>query len=100
MSSFMTPSAARATMNYTLEKAAGPRPKKSMRAAGKRFVPLLATEKGNVIKATVAITISSMATLVAPVLIIRAIDTYIRPRQGEGLLRAALLVLAIYVAGA
>jgi ATP-binding cassette subfamily B protein len=87
-------------MNYTLDKSAGPRPKKPMRAAGKRFVPLLASEKGNIIKATVAITISSVATLVAPVLIIRAIDTYIRPKHSEGLLGAAFLVLAIYVAGA
>ncbi len=97
----MTASAARATTKYTLEKALpGAGPKKSLRETGKTFLPLLATEKPNVIVAVVAIVISSLATLVAPVLIIRAIDTYIRPKHGQGLLSAALIVLAIYVAGA
>jgi ATP-binding cassette subfamily B protein len=87
-------------MNYTLEKSAGPRPKKSLRESGKTFVPLLAAEKSSVIKAVVAIVISSVATLVAPVMIIHAIDTYIRPKHGQGLVEAALLVLAIYLTGA
>src|SRR5580693_4457954 len=88
----MTPSAVRATTNYTLDKSAGFAP-------GKAFVPLFAGEKANVIMAVVAISISSIATLVAPVLMIRAIDTYIRPRHGAGLLTAAAIILAIYVAG-
>lgn len=98
----MTPSAARATTNYTLDKSAGFAPgkaKKSLRETGKTFVPLFAGEKANVIMAVIAISISSIATLVAPVLMIRAIDTYIRPRHGAGLLTAAAIILAIYVAG-
>jgi ATP-binding cassette, subfamily B, bacterial len=96
----MTASAAQATTKYTLEKSAGPRPKSSLRAAGKRFAPLLASEKANIIKAVVAISISSIATLVAPVMIIRAIDIYIRPKHSQGLLAAAFLVFAVYLVGA
>ncbi len=97
----MTASAAPATTKYTLEKALpGARPKKSLREVGKRFLPLLAGEKSNVIAATVAIVISSLTTLIAPVLIIRAIDTYIRPKHSQGLLGAALVVFAIYTFGA
>jgi ATP-binding cassette, subfamily B, bacterial len=98
----MTPSAVRATTNYTLEKSALPVPgrqKKSLRETGRTFVPLFAGEKINVIVAVVAIVLSSIATLVAPVLMIRAIDTYIRPKNGAGLLGAAAVILAIYIAG-
>lgn len=96
----MTASAVRATTKYTLEKASfGPRPKKPLRETFGKFLPLLAQEKGNVIVATIAIVVNSLATLIAPVLIIRAIDTYIRPKHSQGLLGAALLVFAIYLAG-
>lgn len=96
----MTASAVRATTKYTLEKAAlGAGPKKSLRETLKTFTPLLAREKGNVVAAAVAIVISSLATLFAPVLIIRAIDTYIRPKHQAGLLGAAFVILGIYVAG-
>ena len=77
----------------------GSGPKKSLRDTGKRFVPLLAAEKSNVILAFAGIVISSITALVAPVMIIRAIDKYIRPRQGNGLIAAALLVFAVYLAG-
>ena len=87
-------------MNYTLEKSSGPKPGNSLRLAGKTFLPLLASEKPNVTKALVAILVSSAATLIAPVLIIRAIDRYIRPKNIQGLLTAALLVFAIYLGGA
>jgi ATP-binding cassette subfamily B protein len=87
-------------MKYTLETKMGPRPKRSLRESGKKFLPLFATEKKSFIAAVVAITLSSMATLVAPILIVRAIDTDIRQKNMHGLLISAALVLAIYVTGA
>jgi len=42
---------------------------------------------------------SSGATLVAPILIGRAIDTYVRLNDTQGLLRSALLLLAVYLVG-
>src|SRR5580692_10856513 len=101
MSNSTTPSAVRATTKYTLEtagSAAGkaPRPKRSLRESGRKFIPLFAAEKTPFIAAVAAIVTSSAATLVAPVLIVRAIDTDIRQKNMHGLLISAALVLAIY----
>src|ERR1035441_3606612 len=103
MSSSTTPSAARATMKYTLEIGQGPRQnqkRKSFRELTRRFVPLFADEKRPFSAAVVAITLSSIATLVAPIFIVRAIDTDVRLKTFHGLLMHSLLVLAIYVTGA
>jgi ATP-binding cassette, subfamily B, bacterial len=86
-------------MKYTLETGMGPRPKRSLRESGKKFLPLFATENRSFIAAVVAIVLSSVATLVAPILIVRAIDTDIRQKNMHGLLISAALVLAIYVTG-
>jgi ATP-binding cassette subfamily B protein len=87
-------------MKYTLDTTIGPRPRRSLRESGKKFLPLFATEKKSFIAAVVAITLSSIATLVAPILIVRAIDTDIRQKNMHGLLISAAIVLAIYVTGA
>jgi ATP-binding cassette subfamily B protein len=86
-------------MKYTLEAGARPQ-KRSLRESGKKFLPLLATEKSPFIVAVVAIVFSTVATLVAPVVIVRAIDQDIRGKNLHGLLIASLIVLAIYVMGA
>src|SRR5580692_4638678 len=99
MSSSTTPSEARATMKYTLETAKGPGKKRSLRESGKKFLPLFATEKKPFIAALSAIVISSVATLVAPVIIVRTIDTDVRLKNTHGLLISALFVLAIYITG-
>src|SRR6202040_2988580 len=46
-----------------------------------------------------AIILSSSATLVAPVIIVRTIDTDIRLKNTHGLMISALFVLAIYITG-
>lgn len=99
MSSSSTPSAAPATMKYTLDTGRAPRQPASLRSGIKRFVPLVAGEKRQVIIAVLAITFSSVASLVAPVLIAHTIDTYIRVGDSSGLLRFSFLVLAVYFAG-
>src|SRR6476660_2173239 len=99
MSSSSIRSAAPATMKYTLDSGKSPRPPASLRSGIKRFVPLVADEKRNIIIAVAAITISSVASLVAPVLIAHTIDTYIRLKDASGLLRFSLLVMAVYAAG-
>jgi ABC-type multidrug transport system fused ATPase/permease subunit len=86
-------------MKYTLNSGRGPRQPASLRSGIKRFAPLVAGEKPQVIIAVAAITISSVASLVAPVLIAHTIDTYIRLNDASGLLRFSLLVLAVYLAG-
>lgn len=86
-------------MNYTLNKSGGPPRKKSLREASRKFLPLLAAERANITVALIAMLLNSMATLIAPVLIIRAIDRYIRPKDSDGLIATGFIVLAIYVAG-
>jgi len=86
-------------MKYTLESGRSQRAPASLRSGIKRFLPLIAGEKRNVIIAVAAITLSSVANLVAPVLIAHTIDTYIRLKDPSGLLRFSLLVMAVYCAG-
>jgi len=86
-------------MKYTLDSGKSPRPPASLRSGIKRFVPLVAEEKRNVVIAVATITFSSVAALVAPVLIAHTIDTYIRLKDAGGLLRFSLLVMAVYAAG-
>jgi ATP-binding cassette subfamily B protein len=86
-------------MKYTLDSGKSTRPPASLRSGIKRFVPLVADEKGNVVIAVATITFSSVASLVAPVLIAHTIDTYIRLKDAGGLLRFSLLVMAVYAAG-
>jgi len=86
-------------MKYTLETAKGPRQKRSLKETLRKFLPLFATEKKPFIAAVFAIVISSVATLVAPVIIVRTIDTDVRLKNTHGLLISALFVLAIYITG-
>jgi ATP-binding cassette subfamily B protein len=99
MSSSSTRSAAPATMKYRLENSQTPRQQNSLRRGIQRFAPLIADEKRNLFIAVAAITLSSVASLVAPVLIAHTIDRYIRIRDASGILKFALLVLAVYSVG-
>jgi ATP-binding cassette subfamily B protein len=87
-------------MKYKLETKQGPGQKRSLWESGKKFLPLFATERASFIAALVAIVLSSIATLVAPVLIVRIIDTDIRLKNFRGLVISSLFVLGIYLAGA
>src|SRR5690349_10972259 len=105
MSSSTTLSEVRATTKYTLSTAGAPasgmapRQKRSLREQGAKFLPLFATEKKGIVAAVIAIVWSSLATLFAPVLIVRAIDTDVKSGNMHGLLISALLVFLIYVTG-
>ena len=87
-------------MNYKIETTNRPQPKRSLREVSKNLIPLFAAEKSRFIGAVAAIVLSSVATLVAPVIIVRIIDTDIRLKNARGLLISSLVVLAIYVMGA
>src|SRR6185295_2569878 len=99
MSSSSTLSAAPATTKYTLNSGKTPRPPASLRSGIQRFAPLVADEKRYLVVAVIAITLSSVASLTGPVLIARAIDTYIRLKDANGVLTSSLLVLAVCVVG-
>ena len=86
-------------MKYKLENTKPFGVKGSFRAGLKRFVPLAAGERRHILVALIAMLTSSCATLLAPVIIGRAIDTYIRLKNTHGLLMSALVLLAVYSAG-
>lgn len=87
------------SMKYKLETTKAFGAKRTLRAAAKRFAPLVVPERGHLAIAVVAMLVSSGATLVGPIIMSHAIDTYVRLKDGHGLLIAALLLLAVYLAG-
>ena len=87
------------SMKYKLETATTTGGKRSLRAGIKRFEPLIFPERGNLAVAVAAMLVSSGATLVGPVIIGRAVDTYVRLKDGRGLLLSSILLLAVYVIG-
>ncbi|MEQ1869217.1 MAG: ABC transporter ATP-binding protein [Vicinamibacterales bacterium] len=95
----MTPSAAPATTNpYTLSSARGQQDAGILEAL-QRLAPLMAGERRRLTIAFVATLVASGSALVAPVIISRAVDTYIRNRDFPGVLQQAGLLLLSYLAG-
>jgi ATP-binding cassette subfamily B protein len=86
-------------MKYKLETTKAPGAKRSLRAAIQRFVPLIIPERGYLAVAVAAMLVSSGATLVGPVIIGRAVDTFVRLKDSRGLLLSSVLLLAVYVIG-
>ncbi len=87
------------SMKYKLETTKAFGAKRSLRAGIKRFAPLIRPERGYIAVAMAAMLVSSCATLIGPIIIGRAVDTYIRLKDGRGLLLASILLLAVYVIG-
>lgn len=85
-------------MKYKLELAQRPR-KRSLREYTEKFLPLFAGEKGASISALAAIVLTSLSSLIAPVLISRIIDKDIQGKNLHGLTLDSLVVLAVYAAG-
>jgi ATP-binding cassette subfamily B protein len=86
-------------MKYELEAAKGFGTKGPLRVAVKRFVPLIVPERGPLAVAVAAMLVSSGATLVGPVIIGRAVDTYFRLKDSHGLLVSSVLLLGVYLIG-
>jgi ATP-binding cassette subfamily B protein len=87
------------SMKYKLETTKAPSGKRSLRAGIKRFAPLIVPERGSLAVALTAMLVSSSATLVGPVIIGRAIDTYVRLKDSHGLLLTSVLLMAVYAIG-
>jgi ATP-binding cassette subfamily B protein len=85
-------------MNYTLSKPSRPGAV-PLRAGVQRFVPLMTGEQKSVTISMVAILCSSLASLIAPVIIGRTVDTYIRAKDGHGLLISSFVLIAVYLVG-
>jgi len=86
-------------MKYTLSTSRGPRAKGTLSSGVKKFVPLMAGERSNVIAAAVGILVSSTAQLLAPVIIGRTVDRYVATRDSPGLAQHSLLLMLVYLTG-
>ncbi len=96
----MTPSEAPVTTNpYRLSSAQGQQRSASVGAALKRLAPVMADQHPSIVAAFVATIVAAGVALVAPIIIGRTVDTYIRNRDFAGVVRAAGLLLACYLAG-
>src|SRR5580700_1479800 len=87
------------SMKYKLETTSALGEKRSLRAGIKRFAPLIVPERGYIAVAVAAMLVSSGATLVGPIIIGRAIDSFIRQKDSRGLLLSSFILLAVYLAG-
>jgi ATP-binding cassette subfamily B protein len=96
----MTPSEAPATTNpYALGRRPDHESTVTLGGAFARLGPLMAGERGRVATAFAATVISSGSTLLAPVIIARAIDMYMNNSDFAGVLRSALVLLGAYLVG-
>lgn len=96
----MSRSEAPVTTNYyTLNKPASPQQKATFATAVRRFVPLLADEKRSVAIAFATTLVNAGSSLLAPVIIGRAVDMYIQSGNFTGVLQSAALLLVIYACG-
>jgi len=86
-------------MKYKLETTNPFGGKRSLRAGIKRFVPLIVPERGYLAVAVAAMLVSSGATLVGPIIIGRAVDTFVRLKDSRGLLLSSVILLAVYAIG-
>jgi ATP-binding cassette subfamily B protein len=96
----MTPNEAPATTNpYRLSSARAQQGSASVGAALTRLAPVMADQRRSIVTAFVATIVASGASLVAPIIIGRTVDTYIRNRDVTGVLRSAAMLLLAYLAG-
>ena len=88
-------------MNYSLTKTDIKKEKEKgvLSTAWKRLVPLMAEEGGAVTIAIVAILISSVATLVVPILIAHIVDVYMVGKNFHGVVFFAGILLLIFLVG-
>ena len=87
------------SMKYKLETSKTPGGKRSLWVGVKRFVPLVVPERGPLAVAAAAMLVGSTATLIGPVIIGRAVDTFVRLKDSRGLLLSSVLLLAVYLVG-
>jgi len=71
----------------------------SIATAMRRLAPIMADQKASIVAAFVATIVASATSVLAPYLIARTVDIYIRSGDYPGVLRSAALLLVAYIAG-
>jgi ATP-binding cassette subfamily B protein len=83
--------------NYALPTEADTKEKGTLLRAWRNLWPLMEGQKHNVLIASVAIVVSSSATLLAPFVIAHAVDTYMVQKNFAGVVSSAGVLLVLYV---
>jgi len=86
-------------MKYQLNRTEKSERKTSISMALRGLVPFLSGERRNMIISFSAILVTSVTTLVAPLIIGHTVDSYIQTRDYRGVLLFSGLLLAVYVVG-
>lgn len=86
-------------MNYSLNTTKDQQGKTSALAAAKKLWPLLASEKGIIIAALVAVVLNSLVNLFAPRLIAHVVDTFLPVKDYHHVLVYSGIILAMYLFG-
>jgi ATP-binding cassette subfamily B protein len=85
--------------SYTLSKSSAHQPQPGAASALKRLVPLMRGEGRSVTVAFVSILITSISSLLAPLIIGYTVDTQIGQGNFTGVLRFSAILLVVYAAG-
>ena len=85
--------------NYQLQKTDAATEKTTLFQAVKKLIPLMKGEGKTASIAFCAILVSSLSNLLSPIIIGRAVDSYIAVKNLPGLLHATELLLVIYLLG-
>jgi ATP-binding cassette subfamily B protein len=85
--------------SYVLPTEVVGKDKGTLKRAGQSLLPLLKDEKKDIAIAFVAVLLNSLSTLLGPILIARAVDTYIIAGDFRGVLLYAALLFGVYVVG-
>ena len=86
-------------IDYSLKKTDAASERTTLLQAIKKLIPLMKGKARNASFAFVAILLSSLSNLLAPIIIGRAVDSYIVLKNAIGLFHAAELLLVIYLVG-
>ncbi len=82
-------------MSYRLSTGGSAEKRESLLAALRRLAPLIAAERGKILLAFAAILVTSAITLATPYVIGQTVDHYISHGDYGGVMRNALLLLAL-----
>lgn len=86
-------------MNYALAKGEKAGGKISMGQALKKLLPYLSGLKKELIISAAAVLVNTVSTLLAPVIVSRVIDSYIRSGDMAGVLRYSAYLLGVFLIG-
>jgi ATP-binding cassette subfamily B protein len=86
-------------MNYTLSESKNKKQKGDTARALKKLMPFFGGEKKQLALAIIAALIGSVAALLDPIIIGRAIDLYIKNKDFHGVLISAAMLLGVYAVG-